>query len=167
MKDEIKEILYCDIYNDLDDEKYNKLLDYITNLHEKCENLDEAYKNLQEELEEEKRIEQASLDTITNLQEENKRLKEERQNIDNRNRNQKIANRKLQEEIESVRKNNRTRKSRCRKQTKKKNMYKTRNEKAIPMLEELNIKLKEILKIGIDIKEIIDIKNQLQGKSDE
>ena len=34
MKDEIKEILYCDIYNDLDDEKYNKLLDYITNLQE-------------------------------------------------------------------------------------------------------------------------------------
>ena len=39
MKDEIKEILYCDIYNDLDDEKYNKLLDYITNLQEENVNL--------------------------------------------------------------------------------------------------------------------------------
>ena len=39
MKDEIKEILYCDIYNDLDDEKYNKLLDYITNLQEENEEL--------------------------------------------------------------------------------------------------------------------------------
>lgn len=36
-------------------------------------------------------------------------------------------------------------------------------EKAIPMLKELNIKLKDILKIGIDIKEINDIEKILKG----
>lgn len=45
------------------DKEHSRILyDYIT--------------NLQEELEEEKRIEQASLDTINNLQEENERLKQ-------------------------------------------------------------------------------------------
>ena len=41
--------------------------------------------------------------------------------------------------------------------------YKSRCEKAIPMLKELNIKLKDILKIGIDIKEISDIETILYG----
>lgn len=41
--------------------------------------------------------------------------------------------------------------------------YRSRCEKAIPMLKELNIKLKDILKIGIDIKEISDIENILKG----
>lgn len=41
------------------------------------------------------------------------------------------------------------------------------NEKAILMLEELNVKLKDILKIEIDIKEITDIKNLLQGEQNE
>lgn len=44
---------------------------------------------------------------------------------------------------------------------------KSRNEKAIPMLKELNIKLKDILKIGIDIKEISDIESILQGEDKE
>lgn len=107
------------------------------------------------------------LDYITNLQEENQKLKQERQNIDNRNHNQKIANRKLQEEIESVRKNNRTRKNRCRKQTKKKNMYKTRNEKAVEYIttEQLYTNYQwgksQYVKILKDLLEI------LQGKSDE
>lgn len=38
-----------------------------------------------------------------------------------------------------------------------------RIEKAIPMLKELNIKLKDILKTGIDIKEISNIEKVLQG----
>lgn len=38
-----------------------------------------------------------------------------------------------------------------------------RINKVIPMLKELNIKLKEILKIGIDIKEITDIEEILKG----
>ena len=37
MTEEIKEILYCDIYNDLDDKKYEKLLNYITNLQKENE----------------------------------------------------------------------------------------------------------------------------------
>ena len=40
---------------------------------------------------------------------------------------------------------------------------KSRIDNVIPMLKELNIKLKGILKIGIDIKEISDIENILQG----
>lgn len=40
---------------------------------------------------------------------------------------------------------------------------KERIEKAIPMLKELNIKIKDILKIGIDIKEISDIEEILKG----
>jgi len=40
-------------------------------------------------------------------------------------------------------------------------------EKAIPMLKELNIKLKDILKIGIDIKEISDIEKILKGDKDD
>lgn len=39
--------------------------------------------------------------------------------------------------------------------------------KAIPMLKELNIKIKEILKIGIDIKEISDIEEILKGENNE
>ncbi len=46
MEGEIKEILYCDIYNDLDDEKYNKLLDYITNLQEENQKLNNKTKRL-------------------------------------------------------------------------------------------------------------------------
>ena len=42
-------------------------------------------------------------------------------------------------------------------------LYKGRIDKAIPMLKELNIKIKEILRIGIDIKEIGDIENILNG----
>ena len=38
-----------------------------------------------------------------------------------------------------------------------------KRKKAIPMLKELNIKLKDILKIGIDIKEISDIEEILKG----
>ena len=38
-----------------------------------------------------------------------------------------------------------------------------RINKVIPMLKELNIKLKKILKIGIDIKEINDIEEILKG----
>ena len=45
--------------------------------------------------------------------------------------------------------------------------YKSRCEKAIPMLKKLNIKLKDILKIGIDIKEISDIENILNGGNEE
>ncbi len=37
-------------------------------------------------------------------------------------------------------------------------------DKAISMLKELNIKLKDILKIGIGIKEISDIEEVLKGK---
>ncbi len=48
-----------------------------------------------------------------------------------------------------------------------KNDYKSRIEKAIPMLKELNIKLKGILNIGIDIKEISDIEDTLDGRSDK
>jgi len=40
-------------------------------------------------------------------------------------------------------------------------------DKAIPILKELNIKLKDILKIGIDIKEISDIEETLQGEDNE
>ena len=95
MKDEIKEIL--DIFTKYKDDWYSVeytlkpkqcviLYDYITNLQtieqqysailsENVE-LENKITNLQEELEEQKRIEQASLDTINNLQEENERLKE-------------------------------------------------------------------------------------------
>ena len=45
--------------------------------------------------------------------------------------------------------------------------YKSRCEEAIPMLKKLNIKLKDILKTGIDIKEISDIEDTLNGRSDE
>ena len=65
MNEEIKEI-FRDAkefhYIDIRYEKCDLLLDYIT--------------NLQEELEEEKRIEQADFKTIQNLEEENQRLKE-------------------------------------------------------------------------------------------
>ena len=44
---------------------------------------------------------------------------------------------------------------------------KERIEKAIPMLKELNIKIKDILKIGIDIKEISDIEKILKGDKDD
>lgn len=74
-------------------------------------------------------------DCITNLQEENERLKE------NAEHNDKVVDKAKWNEM----------------------IYKSRNEKAIPMLKELNIKLKEILKIGIDIKEISDIENILNG----
>ena len=49
----------------------------------------------------------------------------------------------------------------------KNNVLEERIEKAIPMLKELNIKLKDILNIGINIKEISDIENVLNGRSDE
>ena len=45
--------------------------------------------------------------------------------------------------------------------------YKLKIDKAIPKLKELNIKLKDILKIGIDIKEISDIENILTGGDEE
>lgn len=38
MNEDIKEILYCDMYNDLDSKKYDKLLNYITNLQKENEN---------------------------------------------------------------------------------------------------------------------------------
>ena len=44
--------------------------------------------------------------------------------------------------------------------------YKSRCEKAIPMLKELNAKLKKILNIGIDIKEISDIEKILEVGDD-
>ena len=42
-----------------------------------------------------------------------------------------------------------------------------RIDRAIPKLKELNKKIKDILKIGIDIKEITDIANILQGENNE
>ena len=42
-----------------------------------------------------------------------------------------------------------------------------RIDRAIPKLKELNKKIKDILKIGIDIKEITDIANILKGENNE
>jgi hypothetical protein len=94
-------------------------------------------------------------DYITNLQQENKKLKE-------------LVNPKTQifidtEDMEE-RYGEELYKEYLEKQVKD---YKSRIEKAIPMLKELNIKMKGILNIGIDIKEISDIEDTLNGRSDE
>ena len=68
MKDEIKSFLVQIKGND----EWKEIYNYIT--------------NLQEELEEEKRIEQASLDTINNLQEENESLKQQLDFIEEQNK---------------------------------------------------------------------------------
>ena len=66
MNNEIKEIIDC-LELALDSESYKTLLDYIT--------------NLQQEIEEEKRIEEADLKTIQRLEEENERLKEWKEDL--------------------------------------------------------------------------------------
>ena len=124
MKDEIKEII--EDYSCIP--RIKKLGDYIT--------------NLQEELEEQKRIEQADFKTIQNLEEENERLKE-----------------LLQQEKKDFKEAN----DYCFELKD----YKSRCEKAIPMLKELNKKLKDILNTGIDIAEITDIENTLTGGDKE
>ncbi len=88
------------------------------------------------------------LDYITNLQQENERLKEENKHI--------FANVNDDELLRSNAMN-----------WAEAQDYKSRIEKAIPMLKELNIKLKGILNIGIDIKEISDIEDTLDGRSDK
>lgn len=78
MKDEIKEILNKLDYNEWEVDLYKvpitwselyDIRDYIT--------------NLQEELKEEKRIEQESLNTINNLQEENEHLRTQLNTLEN------------------------------------------------------------------------------------
>ena len=130
MSEEIKKLI--------DNAEYEPqpLIDYITNL----QTIEQQYS--------------AILSENAELQEENERLKEERQNINNRNCNQKIANKKLMEDIERLRTNLKTHKRRRKKQTHKKNIYKSRNEKAIENLE-----------IGLsNYEEQEELLNILQGK---
>ena len=165
MKDDIKEILERPNVYSFNDEcylyfgDYNKLKDYITNLQEEKERLKELCDKYEEEHNNAFKLWKGKLkETMdeTLIQKQHDRIKElEAINEEHRklNGNLRTANNTLCE-VEDFMYN----------QAKD---YKTRNEKAIPMLEELNVKLKDILKIGIDIKEITDIKNTLQGKSDE
>ena len=71
MSEEIKEILYCDMYNDLDDKKYEKLLNYITNLQKENKELQTSVDNCKQENEKLK-IECSQLENIDYLEEINR-----------------------------------------------------------------------------------------------
>ncbi len=125
-----------------------QLLDYITNLQQELKYQEEAEIEYNEK-------HTKLMKKYTNLQQENERLKElvnpktqifiDTQDMEERY-GEELYKEYLEKQIED---------------------YKLRCEKAIPMLKELNIKLKDILNTGIDIKEISDIEDTLNGRSDE
>lgn len=143
MSNEIKEILQlignCHYRGEISGDKYEEYCNYITNLQDKMKQLQGEIQNLR-----------GSLKTYevllkTNV-EENKRLKERENFKFNLKKDETKAPATI---IKSYKNDYEDYKSRC--------------EKAIPMLKELNKKLKDILHIGIDIAEIIDIENTLTG----
>lgn len=99
-------------------------------------------------------------DYITNLQEELETRQYDINNLTYQLAKEKEENAELKEYLKTMEKGKDNNLNRFLN-------YKSRIEKAIPMLKELNIKLKGILNTGIDIKEISDIEDTLNGRSDE
>lgn len=96
-------------------------------------------------------------DYITNLQEDLKYQKEMEEEYNKKHT-------KLMQDYSKLQKENDRLAIELNNQMIERNQFLSRIDKAIPMLKELNIKIKEILKIGIDIKEISDIEEVLRGE---
>ena len=127
-------------------ESCKRVYNYITNLQQD----NEMYSQLKDEYEE----------GIKDLQQENESLKQ--MSKDTYDTSQEIMS-ELQEELKSANDSITWWTNRFNAVQRDYEDYKSRIKKAIPMLKELNIKLKDILKSGIDIKEISDIEKVLQG----
>ena len=129
---------------EINSKECKKIIDYIT--------------NLQEELEEQKRIEQASLDTINNLQDENEELKKQNKKL--YKKDTKIIN-ELKEELEITQEkwNKDKQWSECR--TKEWLDYKQRIDKAIEYIEDNTYEAYETE--YIDLTGIKELKNILGG----
>jgi len=181
MSDETKEILQlignCHYCGEISEDKYEEYYNYITNLQKEKPTL---YTDTNwEDLLEYNGMKWISTDRFKELQDEIQNLRGSLKTYEILLKANVEENERLKEQLFDFEQNIYIQKAGIpQKLTKDKTFmelydmptyedYKSRCEKAIPMLKELNKKLKDILHIGIDIAEITDIENTLTGGDKE